>query len=69
MIAEGGAKCEEALKKIRATLVSQKGRVDKAANKLKVSPRTLSRWLHDHNIQKFASKLREKNNIPGPRPA
>ena len=39
----------------------------KAAVSLNVSPRTLSRWLRDYDLQDFASELRKKNKVPGPR--
>jgi transcriptional regulator with PAS, ATPase and Fis domain len=57
-----------AVERIRVELSKHSGRIDKAAKALRVSPRTLSRWLHDYGLQRFASGLRKKNNIPGPRP-
>lgn len=59
---------ERAAQKVRLTLAFFGGRIDKAAHTLHVSSRTLSRWLRRFGIQKFASELRAKNNVPGPRP-
>jgi transcriptional regulator with PAS, ATPase and Fis domain len=68
MLAEGGDKYDQAVKKIRTVLAANRGRIQDAAAKLHVSSRTLSRWIKDHNIQKFASELRKKHSVPGPRP-
>lgn len=56
---------------IRAAIIKAKGRIDLAASELKVSSRTLSRWLDLPGLQQlrhYASTLRKANNIPGPRP-
>ncbi len=67
-VAKGGWNAERALGKIRSVLQKHKGRIDLAAGELKVSSRTLSRWLNEHGLQAFASGLRAKHEIPGPRP-
>ena len=52
---------------VRTELRIAKGRIDLAAKRLGVSSRTLSRWLELEGLRGFASGLRKKNKIPGPR--
>jgi hypothetical protein len=63
----GPATRGRAIAMIRGALKDARGRVDLAASQLRVSSRTLSRWLSIAGLRKFASSQRKANAIPGPR--
>jgi DNA-binding NtrC family response regulator len=67
-LAQGGRRRDQARARIRQRLLKTRGRVDQAAEALGVSSRTLSRWLSEHDLASFASKVRAKHHVPGPRP-
>jgi len=58
---------ERAVSMIKSALKTAHGRVDLAATQLRVSSRTLSRWLSIAGLREFASSQRKANSIPGPR--
>ncbi len=58
---------ESAVRRLRALLQKNHGLVSRTADKLGVSSRTLSRWLRQYKLQRFASQLRAENGESGRR--